>query len=358
MQPGDKQLGSEGLSELQSIIKACQGLVSLETRSRVVRFIHFTTQDYLERHQLELSNGQAYLTKICLTYLSFDHFSRGPCDFISGEFEHVYRQIKNHQRIARSRLLSTRLADYQFLDYVANYWGDHARGEPERTLQKELINLLLSAPLLQNSTVVRTRDVYTRMNALHVSVSFNLACLTAELIKNMPTVDLDAGDHRNLTPLDRAVKDGLAEVPQILVDAGAKLRNKQELQDSTKHGMSFMLRSAIASSNEKIVRMVLESDPSLFECIEDLGYAATQMNTVVAQLCIESGRENSTRKRIASNILHEASRRYNQDMMKFAIKWGADVAGRNNNEPPLREAIMKARSRSKNAHRGRGRPSN
>ncbi|EGO31064.1 hypothetical protein SERLADRAFT_376634, partial [Serpula lacrymans var. lacrymans S7.9] len=58
-----------------------------------------------------IPNAQNEITTTCLTYLSFDAFSQGPC-----------QSEKDLESMVQHNVL---------FDYSARYWGDHARGQVE-----------------------------------------------------------------------------------------------------------------------------------------------------------------------------------------------------------------------------------
>src|SRR5437762_1231508 len=103
------------------LVEACQGLVELDKVSNVVRFTHFTVQEFLERTYLGNLLSQVDIGKVCVTYLTFDVFEE---------------RYLSHQRFCDQRKHS-----YRFTDYVFRYWGRHVRGEGEEN--SEILEALL-----------------------------------------------------------------------------------------------------------------------------------------------------------------------------------------------------------------------
>ncbi|KAF2732169.1 hypothetical protein EJ04DRAFT_497286, partial [Polyplosphaeria fusca] len=73
---------------------------------RVIRLVHYTTQEYLERiRETWNPSAQVDIASTCLTYLSFNDFKNGSC--------------------STDTKLKERLQQSVFLDYAARYWGPH-----------------------------------------------------------------------------------------------------------------------------------------------------------------------------------------------------------------------------------------
>jgi hypothetical protein len=94
-----------GVEVLQSV---CAGLVTVDKESDIIRFVHYTTQEYFERMQGTLfPSAHTDITEICVRYLSFQVFETGFCQS-DEEFE-------------------VRLRSNNLYDYAARNWGYHAR---------------------------------------------------------------------------------------------------------------------------------------------------------------------------------------------------------------------------------------
>lgn len=104
---GDTQHYPKGIRRRENILHVTKGLVSIETDSeKLVRLDHLTLTDYLRRTREKwFPNGEVDMANICLSYLSFDAFSK-PCtveEFAAKESSHP------------------------FISYAVQFWGDHVR---------------------------------------------------------------------------------------------------------------------------------------------------------------------------------------------------------------------------------------
>ncbi|KAJ6565253.1 hypothetical protein DFH09DRAFT_821023, partial [Mycena vulgaris] len=72
IKPGAQSLDEDYLMDIETILAVCAGLVILDKESSVVRLVHYTTQEYLDRIQAEkFPNAQTEITQTLLTFLAF-----------------------------------------------------------------------------------------------------------------------------------------------------------------------------------------------------------------------------------------------------------------------------------------------
>ncbi|KAJ7041582.1 ankyrin repeat-containing domain protein, partial [Mycena alexandri] len=76
VKPGMRKVDEEeDLTDIEIILSVCAGLVIVDKESSVVRFVHYTTQEYLDKIQAEKFPGaQTEITRTLLTVLAFDGF--------------------------------------------------------------------------------------------------------------------------------------------------------------------------------------------------------------------------------------------------------------------------------------------
>ena len=99
------------LSEVEDIVSVCARLVTIDKESKIIRLVHYTTQEYFERTQKRwFPNAETEITIICVTYLSCNEFKGGICQNDT-EFE---------KRLQLNKLY----------DYAIHNWGHYAREAP------------------------------------------------------------------------------------------------------------------------------------------------------------------------------------------------------------------------------------
>jgi hypothetical protein len=108
---GEPELDDENLPEIEDMVSACAGLVTVDDESGIIRLVHYTTQEYFERTQdYWFPNAESDITKICVTYLSFDDFASGFCQ-TDDEFE---------ERLRKNPLYNYAAHNWGHLSHVSN----------------------------------------------------------------------------------------------------------------------------------------------------------------------------------------------------------------------------------------------
>src|SRR5271154_6457625 len=105
LEPKRTDVNESDLVDVELLLSSCAGLVIVNKEDRVIRLVHFTTQDYLKT-RFRSVDANTSIARICLTYLSFDVFSDPP------ETEDAFKDLMNK---------------YALSVYAAVCWGDHAR---------------------------------------------------------------------------------------------------------------------------------------------------------------------------------------------------------------------------------------
>jgi hypothetical protein len=104
----ESQLDEENICRVEDMVSICAGLVTVDEDSKIIRLVHYTTQEYFERTQNDwFPEAETEITKTCVTYLLFNTFDTGFC-LTDEEFE-------------------TRLQVNPLYGYAARNWGHHAR---------------------------------------------------------------------------------------------------------------------------------------------------------------------------------------------------------------------------------------
>ena len=113
---GDTSYKSNGETEMREILYATKGLVTIEritsddqkdNSDMIVRFEHLTRREYFAKYWTKwFPTGKVAIAKTCLTFLSFDAFSK-PCT-PEEEFQSKEKKLP-------------------FVSYAVQFWGDHVR---------------------------------------------------------------------------------------------------------------------------------------------------------------------------------------------------------------------------------------
>lgn len=228
----DSDLVEEALPDSDSLLSACCGLVVVDANRNIVRLIHYTTQEYFERtRHAHFPSAQRYMTDVCITYLSFQTFSSGPCyDLIEPYYDNADGGLFFRQRLKKNTLLS----------YAAEHWGSHAREALKHDpTTNGVVTQFLSRKANVSSSIEAAfylggnikGDIFRvfepspiDFTELHVAATFGFQNLAQTLLEQ--GVDVHARDFARRTALHMASANGHASIVRLLLDNGANLDTK------------------------------------------------------------------------------------------------------------------------------------
>ena len=242
---GASKLDDGDLSEIEDMVSVCAGLVTVDEESDVIRLVHYTTQEYLERTLTSwCPNAHADITKICVTYLSFDEFTSGFC--------------QTHEKF------ETQLQSYVLYDYAARNWGYHAR-EASTQAKMELEHLTLKflrneakvsasgqAMMASGSYSGYSQNVPRQLTGVHLAAFFGLDDITTALLKH--GYHPDPKDTFGRTPLSRAAASGHEAVVKLLLET-----EKVDVNSKDSYGRT-PLSWAAGNGHEAVVKLLLETE--------------------------------------------------------------------------------------------------
>lgn len=347
--PGDTDMDEEALIDGELLVSVCAGLVTIDRDSNVIRFVHPTTQEYFEGSRINrFPNALKEIVTTCLTYLSFKQFSDGHC--------------------LTDKEMETRLREYPFLQYAAQYWGDHARGMPE---QDEKIQDLIMRFLAQKqkvSCVVQVTHLpkyqyegYSqhfpgRVSGLELAASLGLVEIVHKLLENGERIneqDSDGG-----TALHWAVWGGYETAAQLLLEKGADvhavscnkgtplhwaaegghesvvrllLKHKSEIAAKDARQWTAMHRAAW-NGYDTIVRLFLAGKVDVnardSDGVTALHGAAENGHEAVVRLLLENGAEVDSKDPDGGTPLHRAAWNGHAPIVQLLLEKGVDISAR------------------------------
>src|SRR5947209_6928770 len=105
---GERKIDEDNLPEIEDMVSVCAGLVTVDEESGTIRLVHYTTQEYFERTRVKwFPDAQKDIAMTCVTYLCFDTFITGHCEWFWG--------------------FISRLELNPLYSYAAKNWGHHAQ---------------------------------------------------------------------------------------------------------------------------------------------------------------------------------------------------------------------------------------
>jgi len=243
---GDEDFDEDALPDEDVLVSVCAGLVTIDQQSKIIRLVHYTTQEYFERIRItRFPDAQTSIAMACVVYISFDVFAEGSC-----------RSDKE---------METRMHKYPFLEYAATHWGDHARGDPEEAIKERALKFLMHESKVTCSNQVMHLPEYRYFSysqnfprgvtGLHLVASIGLVKIVWLLLER-EGVDADSKDRDGRTPLSWAARNGHEAVVKLLLEKGAELETKSSNGQTP-------LSWAARSGREAVVELLVEKGVKL-----------------------------------------------------------------------------------------------
>ncbi|KAL8840533.1 MAG: hypothetical protein Q9170_001286 [Blastenia crenularia] len=345
VQPGMNVFDIDRMTEIVAIVETCHGLVDLEENSKTVKLVHATVLEYLQKQRSQLfQNSSAYLTTICLTYLSLDVFCQRHCEFATSEDVDIHASVG--EQVSRWRILSYRLLEYPFLDYAAENWGYHARGDPEKSCRVRLWSFLFSMNPLNNAHTVHAQVFHpsqrrhvsndcTDLFPFRVAISFGLEITVCDLSMISKPAAEDRPEVRIhwLLSLFEAIEAGQPKMVSALLDAGVDPSSSGEAPPTVleqtliyqDEGPKTALDRSVFHGHNDITSLLLakEIDISITDTTMQYAVVAEDMNVLTRYLT------SATASTISSNrILHFATEKGSLKSVQFSLKKGASIESR------------------------------
>ncbi|KAI9766660.1 MAG: hypothetical protein M1839_004783 [Geoglossum umbratile] len=208
VEPGDTDLEEDGITDPINMLSVCRGIATIQKESQIISLVHYTTQSYFEKKGAEFfTYGHPEISHVCLRYLLFDVFKKGPC--------------------TKDCEVEGRLENYCLFLYASQNWGNHARAaSAEDEILNELAMELLEdgeniGSFIQAMHLSQTRfKGWTQrfpksVTGLHVAGLFGLEAIAAGFLQL--GASMEACDSRGWTALHHAAWSGQASVLKLLL---------------------------------------------------------------------------------------------------------------------------------------------
>jgi len=315
----EPELDEDNLPEIKDIVSVCAGLVTIDEESKIIRLVHYTTQEYFnETRGKWFPNAQTNITTICITYLLFDEFESGICQS-DNKFE---------QRLQSNKLY----------DYAAHNWGHHAR-EASTWCQEIVMEFLQKQPQFEaSSQALLAEKLYSsdtsysqifpkNMTGLHLAAYFGVEAVVPLLLAT-DTVDVDAKDNNGRTPLWWAAWNGHEGTVALLLEKGAELETKDN------DGWT-PLSCAAWNGHKGTVALLLEEGAELETKDNDgrtpLSCAAWNGHKGTVALLLEKGAELETKDNNGRTPLWWAAVNGHEGTVALLLEKGVELETKDNN---------------------------
>ncbi|KAF7504336.1 hypothetical protein GJ744_002456 [Endocarpon pusillum] len=273
---GKLALDKDNIPTVEHITQACAPLVVIDEESNIIRLIHYTTQEFLERRQnLWFKSAQAYITRITVTYLAFTLFESGACPSMT-EWD-------------------DRTGTHKLYRYAAENWGHHAHKALTQGMEaQELVEFLESDQKREAASQLimasRESDVSggpRHVTALHLAGYFGLYEVMVLLLKKGHSPS--AEDTHKHTPLWWAARRGHLSVVELLLERG--VRSDMECYPDEQTSLWWAATNGYAPIVELLLtkNVYLESRGKTNLILRLLASAVENGHTAVVKLLLENG---------------------------------------------------------------------
>ncbi|KAM0158771.1 hypothetical protein ACHAPG_003947 [Botrytis cinerea] len=303
----ETELDRENFTEISTMISVCAGLVTVDDEGKIIRLVHYTTQEYFERTRDEwFPNAETFITTICVTYLSFETFNTGFCQ----------TSQDSEKRVRSNRLFM----------YAARFWGLHVckASISEKILERALLRFLENQPKVDASWQLMndgppesyySQDLGFQLSVLSGSSSNNestgmhLAAFlgletVVQLLLYSGKIEVDSRDLSDIefwcshnfntvgpgrTPLSYAAEGGHEKIVDLLLNTG-----KVEVDSRDRYNCTSLSHAA-ESGHEKVVKLLLDTGKVEIDCKDSkdrtpLSHAAKSGHEKVVKLLLDTGK--------------------------------------------------------------------
>ena len=322
--PPDSDLNPLFFIDPIQIIHYCQGLVELDKSSGIIRFTHYTVEDFLKDRYLNELLPPTYLAKVCLTYLTFDCFETGPASDKDTFFQ--------------------RMELYALTDYAMRYWGSYVRGKGEK--DQEIVAALFRLFKSTNQcNAIRQRRVWMDYfwklgdnktyfwTPLHIIAQEGLTEICnliiskfgmAMLRENLELGTVDSRDEDRETPLFLAASEGHLEICSLLLGQGADFAVANAAGQTVLHQASW-------GGHRDVVELLLGRGAD-FAVADNTGWTALHLASSrghrdVVELLLGRGADFAVADNTGWTALHQASWEGHRDVVELLLGRGADFCG-------------------------------
>ncbi|KAJ7278261.1 ankyrin repeat-containing domain protein [Mycena rebaudengoi] len=292
-------------------LSVCAGLAVINHADGSVRFIHYTTQDYMDRVQTsKFPYAQTEIARGCLTYLLYNDFLQLPD---SPNKLHALGQ------------------EHALLDYSFCYCLVHSVGQPELILRNMILTFLAHASrwLSRFWPSVRPKqyphsswDIYNKDFNTSTDLFFSALFNLQETAKYILAHDTSIQDQHKEQDLIGAAQSGSLGMVQLPINQGANVN-----EQGGHYGNA--LQAVSVDGHEAVVQLLLNQGANVNAQGGNYGNAlqaaSVEGHEAVVQLLLNQGANVNAQGGHYGTALQAASKSGNEAVVKLLIDQGADV---------------------------------
>lgn len=353
VRPGISSLNPLYRPSQKLMVDSCLGLVTVNEQTSVIRLVHYSVQQFFERHQKRIfPMGESILAELTTTYSLLDEFALGSR--------------------ANEEGIQTLISQNPFSAYAACFWGHHVRDANCPEVDELALKFLSADPQRICSYQISRytaglREVYweaeeaNSCNGLLLAAAFGLERLAKVFLED-GQAHVNSTTKMGTTALIRAAATGNLSFMQMLLDRGADPLKENwygsafhcaaeagqiaALQELLQRGLDVDIRDhrgrtalhcATIEGHVAAMRTLLTRGADVNAKCSDRGQVYTALRyAVVCEQPLEvvktlliSGATTESRSRGGLTPLHDAAAMLLEDTLLLLLEFGADVNARN-----------------------------
>lgn len=309
VQRGDKRIYNEYLIESKVLIECCENLVELDSGSEIVRFTHYTVEEFLQKNSVISLLSVVEIARTCWTYLNFEEAASE-----DGLWEDVgwWEDVDIPPR--------------SFQSYAVQFWAEHTRGDGE---DDEEIQECLEVLLSDRKRMIFGRDA--SYGPLHIAAGRGLSKICQKLLDH--GVSISDRTKNGETALHLTAQACYRDTVDILLENGADACARDYVG-----GGWTVLDEAAAKGDLDTVKALLRhgADPSESDSHgwTALHLAVQHYHSMIVKEILEHGANVSPETSEGATPLHLAARKYigkDSDQcvtLEILLMYGADITAR------------------------------
>lgn len=316
-----KELNEDFIPQPGIILSLSAGLVVLDEQSSIVRLVHYTTQEYFERHQEQwFENAETEITITCVAYLLLNRWD------LDGS--------KGNSILAEEYVHSSELqpnSDDSFWHYAVRYWGYHAQRATAQANNSLLCLLESNAHVNACSPVLDyPREypygwpLYIKTTGLHLAAYFGLYSPAAHLLDN--GFEADQYDEYGYTPLLYAVRRDRKTLVELLLARDDVNPNSPGKRDPHLTSLMFACTYGYVDIVESLLQhpsiAINDSDRS---GITPLMLAVKRGHKSIAASLLAKGAEMELKDTSGETALFYAVKYWGTSMIELLLHHGANA---------------------------------
>jgi ankyrin repeat protein len=312
VEPHTTELDQESNLEVEDILSVCAGLITIDTESDTIRFVHYTTQEYLQRKRGQwLPRGEFEIARACLDYLLME--------------------VADFDRRGSTEDMTSENKSYGLARYAIHYGQIHwnAVVHVDESLHNGLLTLFRGFESLCTVFLELFRidldSTLLESTPVHSFAKLGLLNLIRFCIFN--NVAHDDGNLR--TPLSCAAEEGHSSVVQLLLEHDAAV-------DSTNDRGRTSLAVAASRGHESSVCLLLEHnafvDSRDYARMTALSHAAEHGHESTARLLLDNAADIEARDCFHHTPLYIAAEHGREAVVQLLLERGASVDSRTDSD--------------------------